>query len=289
MISILSALAVFAALTLPPLDGHLKAGAAYSAFGRIGAVLADTNHLKVFGFSALMMLAGFTVIPYLAINLQYGLGLRTEEIPYAYLWGGLCAFATARWIGRLTDRWGKVRSFQLLAVAVIVPVFGITLLPWGSPVWLVIAMSALFMICADSFTRSRASSSDQRVEMIGATGRSALGKSRAASDRPSLCVAMGLQATALRRVGQIAVATTYGTGAIVRVGEKVALAARRADRPVARAVRRTSVARPSASGRAPASAGRPRVSKATERIAAETPEPPLLPHNPAPRATRAKS
>ncbi len=43
--------------------------------------------------------------------------------------------------------------------------------------------------------------------------------------------AMGLQATVLRRVGQIAVATTYGTGAIVRIGEKVALAVRRAERP----------------------------------------------------------
>jgi uncharacterized membrane protein YoaK (UPF0700 family) len=44
-------------------------------------------------------------------------------------------------------------------------------------------------------------------------------------------VAMGCQAVALRRVGQIAVSTTYGTGAIVRLGEKVALALRRADRP----------------------------------------------------------
>jgi uncharacterized membrane protein YoaK (UPF0700 family) len=43
-------------------------------------------------------------------------------------------------------------------------------------------------------------------------------------------LAMGLQAGALRRVGEIAVATTYGTGAIVRIGEKVVLAARRADR-----------------------------------------------------------
>lgn len=43
--------------------------------------------------------------------------------------------------------------------------------------------------------------------------------------------AMGIQAVALRRVGQVAVSTTYGTGAVVRLGEKLALAARRADRP----------------------------------------------------------
>ena len=52
--------------------------------------------------------------------------------------------------------------------------------------------------------------------------------------------AMGLQATALRRVGEIAVATTYGTGAVVRIGEKIALAARRADR-VSRHRRRVTI------------------------------------------------
>ncbi len=42
--------------------------------------------------------------------------------------------------------------------------------------------------------------------------------------------AMGMQASALRRVGDIAVATTYGTGTIVRIGEKIALSIRRAER-----------------------------------------------------------
>jgi uncharacterized membrane protein YoaK (UPF0700 family) len=43
--------------------------------------------------------------------------------------------------------------------------------------------------------------------------------------------AMGIQAVALRRVGQIAVATTYGTGSMVRLGEKLALAMRQTARP----------------------------------------------------------
>lgn len=42
--------------------------------------------------------------------------------------------------------------------------------------------------------------------------------------------AMGIQASALRRVGSIAVATTYGTGTIVRIGEKIALSLRGAQR-----------------------------------------------------------
>ncbi len=43
-------------------------------------------------------------------------------------------------------------------------------------------------------------------------------------------LAMGIQASSLRRVGSIAVATTYGTDTIVRIGEKLALGLRRAER-----------------------------------------------------------
>jgi len=54
-------------------------------------------------------------------------------------------------------------------------------------------------------------------------------------------IAMGLQSAALRRVGSVAVATTYGTGAIVRVGEKIILGARSAAR-VGDTKRRVTVA-----------------------------------------------
>lgn len=43
--------------------------------------------------------------------------------------------------------------------------------------------------------------------------------------------AMGMQAIGLRRVGATAVSTTYGTGAVVRLSEKLMLAQRRAPRP----------------------------------------------------------
>ncbi|MCE9623615.1 MAG: DUF1275 domain-containing protein [Actinomycetia bacterium] len=55
-----------------------------------------------------------------------------------------------------------------------------------------------------------------------------------AADYPVILIgaaAMGLQAIALRRVGEVAVSTTYGTGAVVRVSEKTALAFRKTPRP----------------------------------------------------------
>jgi uncharacterized membrane protein YoaK (UPF0700 family) len=78
----------------------------------------------------------------------------------------------------------------------------------------------------------------EAVLLLGLTGWLAI-TSLSYAEQPGLsaapvlavaALAMGLQAGALRRVGEIAVATTYGTGAIVRIGETMVLAARRADR-----------------------------------------------------------
>ena len=139
-------LGLFAALTLPPLDAHVNRQGGTSAWQRIGGVLGDVNHRKAFAFTALVMIGGFTMIPFLAINAQYGIGLRQDQLPYIYLCGGLGALLTARWIGRLADRIGKVRCFRWLCTAGLLPMFAVALLPWGTPLWVVLAISTLFMM-----------------------------------------------------------------------------------------------------------------------------------------------
>ena len=65
-----------------------------------------------------------------------------------------------------------------------------------------------------------------------------------AGDYPVVLIgaaAMGMQAIALRRVGKVAISTTYGTGAVVRLSEKFALAFRKTPRPENHR-RRTSIA-----------------------------------------------
>jgi predicted MFS family arabinose efflux permease len=145
-IAVLSAIfGVFAALTLPTLDAHVQSRNPVPAFRRIAGVLADANHRRAFGLTVLVMFGGFCVIPFLAINAQYGIGLSQEQIPYIYLFGGLGALATARWFGRLADRWGKVNCFRMLSVLAIAPTFAMTLMPHGAPLWLVLVTSTIFM------------------------------------------------------------------------------------------------------------------------------------------------
>ena len=129
--------------TLPRLDAHLHHPERVSVWRGIGQVLAEPNHLKAFAVSGLMMFAAFTVIPYITIYLQSNAGMKTQEVPWIYMCGGLATLLSARYFGRLTDRVGKVQMFQRLALAVTVPLMATTL-SQGLPLWGLLAISTLF-------------------------------------------------------------------------------------------------------------------------------------------------
>ena len=144
--AIVGLLAVAASVTLPALNDHLKTGPRPSALEGIKRVLADTNHLKAFLFSALLMFAGFTVIPFITIYLQTNVGWRADQVPYVYLSGGLVTLFTARLVGVLTDRKGKVATFRFMAVLVSIPMV-LTTLTAGWPMWAVLLVSTSFFAC----------------------------------------------------------------------------------------------------------------------------------------------
>ncbi len=119
-------LAVGAWVTLPPLADHLKHQRA-SPLASIIEVLRDANHQKAFAFTALMMVAGFTVIPYITIYTTTNGGLTIQQIPYVYLLGGAATLFTARWIGKLTDSVGKAKMFKITAVFAMLSIWLVTL------------------------------------------------------------------------------------------------------------------------------------------------------------------
>ncbi|MFM9879802.1 MAG: MFS transporter [Burkholderiaceae bacterium] len=143
--AISAVLAVVAALTLPRIDAHLHAADRPSPLRGVWQVLREADHLRAFGLSALLMFGGFTVIPFLTIAMQANAGLTPTEVPYIYLCGGALTLFSARFFGRLTDRWGKVRTFRTMALAVCVPLVTVTLLR-HQPLWVVLPVTSLFFI-----------------------------------------------------------------------------------------------------------------------------------------------
>jgi len=130
---------------LPRLAGHLHAGQRASPLHSLRAVLRDANHWRAFGFTMLVMSAGFSIIPYITIYATANVGVSAQQVPLIYLAGGVTTLFTAQLWGRLSDRWGKVPTFRLLALASMVPMLALTNLP-AVPLWALVSVTTLFFI-----------------------------------------------------------------------------------------------------------------------------------------------
>ena len=139
-------LALLAAWHMPRLDAHMGHPDRTSLWWGIGQILSQPAHWRAFAFTSAMMFTGFMVIPYITIYLQFNAGMLAHEVPWMYLLGGVGTLISARWIGRLSDRLGKVWVFQRLALAVMVPLV-LTTVSAGLPVWGLFGIStALFVL-----------------------------------------------------------------------------------------------------------------------------------------------
>lgn len=139
------ALWIFAALTLPGLTAHLDWKERPTVWRGIGQVLAEPNHQKALLFSSMLMATGFVVIPYIALYVRTNTQIRSDQLAYLYLFGGLLSIASARMFGILTDRHGKVLMFRLMSALALVPMITVTLLR-DVPAWVVIGVGGLMFM-----------------------------------------------------------------------------------------------------------------------------------------------
>lgn len=145
-LAILALLIILAVLRLlPPVRGHLLQQREKNPFRQLHIIFSNPNHLVAFSLIAMLMFAGFTVIPFISAYVVSNAGMREAELPYLYFFGGLSTFFTARLIGRLADRHGKRRLFTIVATVSIFPILLVTQLPETS-LPLILVVTTLFMI-----------------------------------------------------------------------------------------------------------------------------------------------
>lgn len=130
---------------IPRIIGHLDQTHEGSRLSQIWNVFSAHQHLRVFFFMALIMLTGFSVIPYIALYLTSNVGIDNGYIPLIYLCGGIATLMSSRVIGQMADRYGKVKIFKILAIASLIPLLVTTnLMP--VPLWVALVNSTTFFI-----------------------------------------------------------------------------------------------------------------------------------------------
>ncbi len=136
-----------AAVTLPPLRGHLtRAASNRHPLRVVFETFTHRNHLNAFALVVMLMLAAFTVFPYVSPFLVSNVGLAEDQLPLMFIAGGVLTLFSAPLIGRLADRYGKLRVFRIVAPVSAVMTCALTNLE-PVPAAVAIAVMAGLMVC----------------------------------------------------------------------------------------------------------------------------------------------
>lgn len=123
---------------LPRFDAHVAAAAGTGSFLQtLGRVLSDPGSRRAYLTHALVMGAGFALVPFLSPYLVNNRGVQAGDLGLFYLAGGLCTFVLMQFIGRLTDRFGGLRIYTTVSLLMLInmqlflflPVAGLWMIP----------------------------------------------------------------------------------------------------------------------------------------------------------------
>ncbi len=138
---------LFGLLALPPMRAHVAAEREGSGVRQLLGVMREPVHVRAFVFTTALLVAGFSVAPFLSPYLVANVGIGETDLSLVYLFGGLATLVSGPLIGRMADRRGHARVFTVVTLLTLLPVVAITVLP-RVPLWQVLVVTTLMMVLA---------------------------------------------------------------------------------------------------------------------------------------------
>ena len=136
---------------LPELRHHLSREKRAHPFSDLFAVMRDGNHWRAMTLSALLIFAGFTVIPYITVYAVNNIAISQHDIAYIYLAGGAATLFTARLIGHYADLHGKMEVYRLVAFSAMLPLLLVTQIQSASLGWWLLCTTLFFVLVSGRF------------------------------------------------------------------------------------------------------------------------------------------
>ena len=136
---------------LPSLKFHLKNAIVENPIQMLTSIFSNANVRWALAFTVLVMLAGFTVVPYISDYMVFNVGLPKEDLRYIYLFGGIATVASGPIVGKLADKFGKQKIYAIVATCSIAPVLLITHLPVLSKPLIFLASTLFFIFFGGRF------------------------------------------------------------------------------------------------------------------------------------------
>lgn len=132
-------------LWLPKITNHLSENRKIkNPIITIKETLKDINQVWALTLCILIVFSHFVVLQFIVPYMEHNVGFSKELVPVMYFIGGVCAIATAPFIGKISDKKGNFPSFVVLMLLSFVPIILSTHIN-------VVSMPLALFICATFF------------------------------------------------------------------------------------------------------------------------------------------
>lgn len=134
---------------IPTLTGHLSATAPKpKPLQVIQRVTGNGNQMRAISLTIMMMLGQFMIIPFLSPYMVANVGFTDFQLTYIYMAGGFFTIFTSPWVGKLTDKYGKIKVFTVFMALNVIPIGIITQLG-ATPIPYVLIISTMFFVTSN--------------------------------------------------------------------------------------------------------------------------------------------
>lgn len=148
---------------LPKVNKHLSDyKPTKSPIGTIKEAIQDNNQLLALLLSILIVFSHFVVLQFIVPYMENNVGFSAKLVPIMYFIGGICAIASAPFIGKISDKRGNLPSFTVLMILSFIPIILSTHIS-------VVSMPMALFICSTFFILAAGRMIPAYTIMSGAT------------------------------------------------------------------------------------------------------------------------
>ena len=99
---------------IPPMNAHINRTIdKHSKLSVITSVLRHPKQGMALLFSGLIMMGHFLIIPFINPYMEFNNGYSRQQTPLIYLVGGVAAFFASNILGKISDKYGKLKVFMI--------------------------------------------------------------------------------------------------------------------------------------------------------------------------------
>jgi predicted MFS family arabinose efflux permease len=144
IIAIAAPATLIIALFMKPVVGHLQSKPEHSAWRHLAKTLFEPKYTAAFVGIMALTTGGYMIMPFLSTFIVNNTGVSLRDLPTVYLVTGLCTVFVGPLVGKVSDRFGKFRTFLVGTVVTLIMIGIYTHLGRTSLLGVVIVNALLF-------------------------------------------------------------------------------------------------------------------------------------------------